>query len=482
MRRSLVPGAARPHRPTGGGGVARLLALLFLPLWLWMGAACGSGMSPEPGEELSGGETTVFNSGENAFGLPAPGLTREEERFFGVGNSFFNQNWVQAPASTTARDGLGPFFNARSCAACHFKDGRGRAPEFDGERPTGWLVRVGVPGQRDEIGSPLGDEAYGSQIQDAAILGFTPEATPVVRYQQVTGTFADGTPYSLRQPRVRFEDAAYGPTDGLAVSARVGNQLVGLGLLEAIPEADLLAREDPDDRDGDGISGRANRVWNVLAQRHTLGRFGWKAEQPTVRQQVASAFHGDMGLTTSLFSRENCTVAPAGCSEAPTGGAPEVEDDALDHVTLYASTLAVPARRDWDDPEVLRGKALFSQIGCASCHVPEMRTGTSAVASALSGQTIRPYTDLLLHDMGEGLADDFVTFEASGREWRTPPLWGLGLFETVNGHMNLLHDGRARGVVEAILWHGGEAEGARDRFRQLSRDERDALVRFLHSL
>ncbi|MEM1053878.1 MAG: di-heme oxidoredictase family protein [Bacteroidota bacterium] len=462
----------------------RLLALVTVPLWVWMGAACDSHgrLAAEAGEEFSGGDVTVFNTGENAFGLPAPQLSREEERFFGVGNSFFNQNWVQSPASTTARDGLGPFFNARSCAACHFKDGRGRAPEFDGERPTGWIVRLGVPGQVDVVGGPVGDTNYGTQIQDGAILGFAPEATPVIRYEEIAGTFADGTPYSLRKPLVRFEDTAYGPIAGVSVSARVANHLSGLGLLDAVPEADLLAREDPNDLDGDGISGRANRVWSVAQQQHVVGRFGWKAEQPTVRQQVASAFHGDMGLTSSLFSDENCTVAPAGCNEAPNGGAPEIVDDALTHTTLYASTLAVPARRDWDNPQVLRGKEIFSAIGCASCHVPQMETGTSTVADALSGQTIRPYTDLLLHDMGDGLADDLATFDASGREWRTPPLWGLGLFETVNGHMNLLHDGRARGVVEAILWHGGEAEASREQFRRLSRDERDDLVRFLHSL
>lgn len=436
----------------------------------------------EDGEELSGGGTTVFNQSVNAFGLPAPGLSREEERFFGVGNSLFNQAWVTAPASTTARDGLGPFFNARSCAACHFKDGRGRPPAFDGEKPTGFLVRLGVPGQRDARGGPLGDDRYGSQIQDQATLDFTAEATILVRYEEVPGQFADGTPYSLRRPTVTFTDEAYGPISDLVVSPRVANHMSGMGLLEAVPDADLLELADPNDRDGDGISGRVNRVWDVLRGDYSLGRFGWKAGQPTVRQQVASAFHGDIGITSSLFNTENCTIAPAGCNEAPTGGSPEIEDRNLDHVTLYSSTLAVPARRDVDAPEVLRGKRLFNEIGCASCHVPQLNTGTSSVADALSNQTIRPYTDLLLHDMGDGLADGLEVFEASGREWRTPPLWGLGLFETVNGHMELLHDGRARGVVEAILWHGGEAEAAQERFRQLDADERDAIVAFLHSL
>jgi CxxC motif-containing protein (DUF1111 family) len=440
------------------------------------------GVRAEEGEELSGGATTVFNAGENAFGLPAPNLTNEEQRFFGVGNSLFNQNWVTAPASTTARDGLGPLFNARSCAACHFKDGRGRTPAFDGERPTGFLVRVGVPGQRDALGGPLGDPSYGSQVQDNAILDVAPEATVLVRWEEVPGAFGDGTPYALRRPVVSFRDEAYGPISGLALSPRVANQVIGMGLLEAVPEADLLALADPTDADGDGVSGRVNRVWDVLRQDYAVGRFGWKAAQPTVRQQSASAFHGDLGLTSSLFSAENCFVAPAGCSDLPTGGSPEVEDRNLDHVTLYVGSLAVPARRDWESPEVLRGKALFTEIGCASCHVPELRTGPSGISPALSDQAIRPYTDLLLHDMGEGLGDELAVFEASGREWRTPPLWGIGLVPTVNGHQELLHDGRARGVVEAILWHGGEAEAARERFRTLPAADRDAVAAFLNSL
>ena len=463
----------------------RLVALALLPLGVWscVAAGCdGTGGDAEAGEELSGGDATVFNTGENAFGLPAPNLTNEEQRFFGVGNSLFNQNWVTAPASTTARDGLGPLFNARSCAACHFKDGRGRPPAFDGERPTGYLVRVGVPGQRDPLGSPLGEPNYGTQIQDNAILDVAPEATVIVRWHEVQGRFGDGTPYTLRKPVVSFRDPAYGPISGLALSPRVANQVIGMGLLEAVPEATLAALADPEDADGDGVSGRVQRVWDVERGAYGVGRFGWKATEPTVRAQVASAFHGDIGITSSLFSDENCFVSTAGCSEIPTGGAPEIEDRSLGHVELYAGSLAVPARRDWDTAPVLRGKGLFNAIGCASCHVPRLQTGPSRIADALSNQTIRPYTDLLIHDMGEGLADGLAVFEASGREWRTPPLWGLGLIPTVNGHQELLHDGRARGVVEAVLWHGGEAEAAKERFRQLSAADRADLVAFLQSL
>ena len=476
---------APPLSRSPGWAWLRLVGLAVLPLVLWASvSSCGhteEGVEVSPFEALSGGAATVHNQSALAFSLPAPGLSREESRFFGVGNSFFNQNWVAAPASAAARDGLGPFFNARSCAACHFKDGRGRPPAFDGERSSGYLVRLGVPGARDAVGSPVGDARYGSQLQDGAVLGFAPEASVVLRYTDVPGAFADGTPYTLRRPALSFASAAYGPLDGLAVSARVANQMPGMGLLEAIPEAALAAAADPDDRDGDGISGRLNRVWDAERQTHTAGRFGWKAEQPTVRQQVAAAFHGDLGITSPLFGAETCTAAPAGCNDVPSGGAPEIDDDNLGHVTLYASTLAVPARRDVSAPEVRRGERLFREIGCASCHLPRLETGVSPIA-ALAGQPIQPFTDLLLHDMGDGLADGFETFSATGREWRTPPLWGLGLIETVNGHQELLHDGRARGVVEAVLWHGGEAEAARERFRQLHAADRAALVRFLHSL
>lgn len=473
-------------RKVYGSGLLRFITLACIPVAIWgVMVACDQtnlADEAEPGEELSGGQVTVFNRSVNAFGLPAPGLTRQEERLFGVGNSFFNQNWVQAPASTTARDGLGPYFNARSCAACHFKDGRGRPPEFDGERPTGYLVRVSVPGEQDAVGGPVGHERYGDQIQDNALLGLPAEATVRVNYVEEPGTFADGTPYSLRRPIVSFTDEAFGPIEGLALSPRVGNHMSGLGLLNAVPESDILALADPDDTDGDGISGRPNYVWNAEEGRATLGRFGWKANQPNVRQQVAGAFLGDIGITTPVFPDENCIAAVSPCDTTPNGGTPEIDPDDFEKVVLYSSTLAVPARRNWDDPTVLRGKALFREIGCASCHVPQLKTGISSVADALSNQTIRPYTDLLLHDMGERLADNREDFLASGSEWRTPPLWGIGLFETVNGHTFFLHDGRARNITEAILWHGGEGETARERFRQLSASERDALLQFLNSL
>ncbi len=437
---------------------------------------------PEPGEELSGGQATVFDTTPNAFSLPVPGLEREQELLFFVGNSFFNKNWVTAPSSTTARDGLGPFFNSRSCAGCHFKDGRGRAPDFEGERPTGLLMRLSVPGAGDH-GGPLPDPVYGGQLQDDAVMGLAAEGVLAVSYEEVPFTFPDGEVVVLRRPVYTFKDPAYGvPNAEMMFSPRVANQMIGMGLLEAVPEEAILALADPDDADGDGVSGRPNYVWDVAAQGTALGRFGWKANEPTVAQQTAGAFLGDIGITTPLFPTQNCTAAAPDCATAPDGGAPEIDPDDFDKVVLYAGALAVPARRDWTDPVVLEGKRLFAEVGCTACHAPLLTTGEHPTLPALSNQTIRPYTDLLLHDMGAGLADGRPDFLATGSEWRTPPLWGLGLIETVNGHSNLLHDGRARGPLEAILWHGGEAETARNNFARLDPSEREAILRFLNSL
>jgi CxxC motif-containing protein (DUF1111 family) len=301
-------------------------------------------------------------------------------------------------------------------------------------------------------------------------------------YTEVHGRFGDGTPYTLLQPTYIIEDLAFGPLHpDIMVSPRVAPAMVGLGLLEAVPEAAILALADPEDRDGDGISGRPNMVLDLRTGETALGRFGWKAGQPTVEQQAAAAFNGDIGITSLLFPAENCPEPQTACRGAVSGGQPEIPEDRLARLAFYARTLAVPAMRNVSDPEVRRGAELFLSGGCSSCHTPRFETGEHETA-ALSNQTIFPYTDLLLHDMGEGLADNRPESEASGQEWRTPPLWGIGLVETVNGHTRFLHDGRARNLTEAILWHGGEATGSREFFRNLSAEDRAALVRFLKSL
>ena len=460
-----------------------LIVTLFILGLFWL-PSCQNGNQAylEEGEALSGGQATVFDVSPNSFSQPAPGLERNQELLFFVGNSFFNQNWVSAPASTTARDGLGPHFNARSCASCHFKDGRGRPPEFAGEAPTGYLIRLSIPGS-DVYGAPLPDPNYGGQLQDFALEQIKAEGSFEIRYEEIPFTFPDGTTTSLRKPTVTFTRLNFGDLHPeIMISPRVGNQMIGLGLLEAVPEETLLALADPIDVNQDGISGRPNYVWDSFNGQMTIGRFGWKANQPNLLHQTAGAFVGDLGITSDLNLMENCTAVQTDCLTSINGGTPEIIGEDLQKVVLYASSLAVPGRREWDTPEVLEGKKLFIESGCADCHTPLLETGIHPTIPALSNQVIRPYTDLLLHDMGEGLADGRPDFQATGSEWRTPPLWGIGLIETVNGHTYYLHDGRARNLLEAILWHGGEAENALNNFINLTKEQRDAIIRFLNSL
>ncbi len=446
-------------------------------------AACGDNASLyEPGEELAGGETTVFDTGKDAFSLAARNLKGARRDAFFVGNAFFKRNWVTAPASTTGIDGLGPTFNASSCAGCHFMDGRGAPPQADGEPFLGLLVRLSVPGE-DAHGGPLDEPTYGGQFNHHAILGALAEGTSRVTYTEVPGMFADGAAYSLRSPTYHLDNLAFGPlANDTMMSPRTAQAMIGLGLLEAIDEDVILALADETDSDGDGISGRANRVWDPKAGATRLGRFGWKANQAGIEQQTSGAFLGDIGITSPLFPTNNCPPAQTACSAQIDGGSPEADQETIDQVTYYGRLLAVPARRDAQDGDVLHGKQLFTDAGCASCHTPKLVTGELDGIPEISHQTIFPYSDLLLHDMGDELADHRPDFLATGTEWRTAPLWGLGLVRVVNGHTNFLHDGRARDVSEAILWHGGEAKDAREAYRAMDSKERTSLLRFVESL
>ncbi|MDF2697957.1 MAG: thiol oxidoreductase, partial [Labilithrix sp.] len=358
----------------------------------------------------------------------------------------------------------------------------GRPPETPDESFLSMLVRLSVPG-RSEHGGPMPDPAYGDQLQENGILGVPAEGVTRVAYAEVAGSFADGAPFSLRRPTYSIEKLGYGPLPAdIQLSPRTAPFVMGLGLLEAIPEATILALADPDDRNGDGISGRPNRVWDAERNATVLGRFGWKANQPNVRQQNAGAFLGDMGITTAMFPNEGCSASQGECLAAPTGATPQVRDLLFDQVTYYMKTLAVPGRRKVDDPVVRRGRKLFDSARCSGCHVTSLETGEDADFPELSKQLIHPFTDLLLHDMGPELADGRPDFEATGSEWRTAPLWGIGLVQTVNRHSYFLHDGRARGFAEAILWHGGEAARSREAFVAMPKADRDALVVFLESL
>lgn len=441
-------------------------------------------VEPEDGEEYPGGKlNTVSDVSGNAFSYPSPGLTGDVDNTnFFVGNSFFKVNWVPSPASTTARDGLGPTFNTLSCSGCHLKDGRGMPPTHEGEMSVGLLIRLSIPGT-DPHGGPNPDPNYGGQLNDRGIMGVDGEGTISIAYNTINGAFDDGTPYTLQEPVYSVKNMGYGPFGGgIMMSPRVGQQVIGLGLLEAIEESRIVSLADENDANGDGISGKANYVWDAVNNKNALGRFGWKANQPSLRQQSAGAFVGDMGITTSLFPEQNCTGIQTGCLTAPSGGTPELEDDDLERMIVYISNLAVPARRDPGGKNILLGKKLFNRMGCASCHVAKHTTGTHPRFTNLSAQTIFPYTDLLLHDMGSGLADGRPDYLANGNEWRTAPLWGIGLIHAVNGHTRLLHDGRARNVEEAVLWHGGEAEKSKNAYKALSKDDRTAVLDFLNSL
>ncbi len=403
-------------------------------------------------------ETPDFS--RNAFGNPFPKLNRDERREFFVGNSFFKLAWVQTGATTTARDGLGPTFNAVSCSGCHLLDGRGMGAAREGHAHVSLLFRLDGA-----------EEQYGSQLNPFAVASVSGEAQPFIKFETESGVFPDGEAYELRRPIFNLINWMFGePPKNTRVSARVANQLIGLGLLEDIPAAEIEAMADPEDKDQDGISGRPAYVLDLRTGAMVLGRFGWKAEQPTVEQQNAAAFNGDMGLTSALFPNENCPSVQLACQAAPKGNAIEVDDHILSRVTMYMRSLAVPVRRKLPDDN---GQKTFTRIGCANCHRP---------GYTLDGVAVFPYTDLLLHDMGPGLADKSVGGDLLATEWRTPPLWGVGLIQTVNNHQNLMHDGRARGVQEAILWHDGESARAKNAYLQLNKAERQGLIDFVNSL
>ncbi|HFQ4973054.1 TPA: di-heme oxidoredictase family protein [Vibrio vulnificus] len=437
----------------------------------------------------SGGDTSVKKEGPNAFSLPAANLPMSKRLDFSVGNSFFRNPWVSAPASTDARDGLGPLFNTNGCQNCHIKDGRGHPPEKGDSHAVSMLVRLSIPALTAEqkkamiTSGVIPEPTYGGQLQDFALQDQKPEGQISIRYSDVPITFSDGTTVVLRKPTVEIRDLAYGEMHPQTLlSARVAPPMIGLGLLESIAEETLLQWADEDDLNQDGISGKLNKVWDVQTQSLAIGRFGWKAGQPTLMQQNAAAFNGDLGLTSHLFPQENCTDRQDLCRKLPNGGSPEVSDNILDFVEFYSQHLAVPIRRNVNDPQVKLGETLFVQSGCESCHKQTVKTAKREALPALSEQTIHPYTDLLLHDMGPGLADNRPEYLANGQEWRTPPLWGIGYTQEVNDHTYFLHDGRARNLMEAVLWHGGEAEAAKQNVLKMSAKERDALIAFLNSL
>ncbi len=452
----------------------------------------------EPFEQMQGGAgTSRKRMNRDAFSHPSSNLTFEQEQDFRVGNGLFKKLWVSSPASTKASDGLGPLYNARSCQGCHLKDGRGRPPR-PGDEAVSLFLRLSIPPQTEEDRQALADKTllripeptYGGQFQAFAVPGLAAEGRFDIEHEDIEVALNGGDIAVLQKPHYKIRDLGFGKMHPeTQFSPRVASPMIGLGLLQAIHAGDIEALADPDDLDGDGISGKISRVRDGRTGDLTVGRFGWKASNPNIRDQTAGAFSGDIGISSpdKPDNYGDCTDVQTKCrallhGEQANLGVSEAPDPVMELVTFYSENLAVPARRDVSDPAVLRGKELFYEVGCTKCHQPKFVTRRDAETPAHQFQLIWPYTDLLLHDMGEGLADDRPVGDASGQEWRTPPLWGIGLTKTVNNHTRFLHDGRARNLLEAVLWHGGEAEAARDQVVAMEPEDRQSLIRFLESL
>ncbi|MCK6572997.1 thiol oxidoreductase [Myxococcota bacterium] len=406
-----------------------------------------------PGSPVrAGGDTTVENRTSSAYAVPAAGLTSDELELHLDGDRAFDSTFVSPPS--LVNPGLGPVFNNDGCSHCHIKDGRG--PPVVGANGLGSPLVVRLS-QSDGTPSP----AFGDQFQDRATYGHEPEGTVDLAWVESTGHYGDGEPFALRRPVVTLIGLDGEPLPaGLLLSPRIPPPVFGLGLLERVPDAEIVALADPDDADGDGISGRVSRVGGVV------GRFGWKADSADLDTVAAAGYAREMGVSNSRYPEAN--------------GEHELDDDVLDAAAFYTRTLAVPARA-MNDPQVDRGEHAFRSMGCGDCHIETLHTGDGPVA-VLRQQVIHAYTDLLLHNMGFDLADGRPEGFASGTEWRTAPLWGIGLAKTVLPDAGFLHDGRARTLAEAILWHGGEGESSRERFRLAPARSRDALIAFLQAL
>jgi CxxC motif-containing protein (DUF1111 family) len=468
-----------------------LLVLLLAGLALGGGGILRAGGAPDDASDASAGAFTVRRFDAAAYLQPVPGLDRRELAAFNRGRRHFDKTWG-AVTSLDFEWGLGPTFVAKSCVECHASGGRGRPPGWSGAQLLSMIVRVSLPGE-DAHGGPLPDPNYGDQLQNRSLSGPFPdfayhtapvpaEAELYLDWDERTEVLGDGESVTLRVPRLRIESLAFGPLgEGAMTSLRIAQPLQGMGLLEAVPEALLL--QIAQRQRGQGVNGRPNYVRDDVNDRTTLGRFGWKANQPSLRQQIAAAALGDMGLTTRLYREQNCPPVQRICAMQTPGNDPELVITDWDELELWTRALAVPAQRNVGGAQVRRGAQLFEAAQCSVCHVPTLHTADAFPGFPRAAQqVIHPYTDLLLHDMGEGLADGRPDFKAGPRDWRTPPLWGLGLSETVNGSTVLLHDGRARTLTEAILWHGGEAQAAREAFRAMSKPDREALVRFVNSI
>ncbi len=466
-------------------------------------------VSFDPQEIKQGGDSGISITSAESYSKPSSNLTASRKGSFFIGNAFFKQPWVVAPASTDSRDGLGALFNVAACQSCHVKDGRGHAPMTADDDADSLLLRLSMPATTEEQRQQLQDSLiekvvhpmYGGQLQDRGIQGVPAEARIAVQWTDKPVTFADGHVETLRAPTFNLTNPGYGAfDDAMMVSPRVALPMIGLGLLEQIPDDDI--KKQASDSNNSDISGKFNWVMDPQTGKHALGRFGWKAGQTKLITQNQSAFNEDMGLTSNIRPHESCMPTQTACLNATTGadeqgnGKPpvEVNDDVAKFVEFYTRNLAVPHRRNADDKLVLAGKKRFYDMGCQSCHTPRYQLPkTDDDHLEQHGQVIYPYTDLLLHDMGDALADRTIAgklppkdaqveFLANSYEWRTPALWGVGLAQIVDPQATFLHDGRARTLMEAVLWHGGEAEKQQQQVLKLDKQGRAELNAFLKSL
>jgi len=455
----------------------RLTSHSFLLSLALFSAGCTSidSNTPKTLSPLGGEGLTTPYSNHKAFSQRAFEMDHDTQDREALGRSFFTIPWVEAPSATTARDGLGPLFSANTCVHCHPNMGAGAPLNADGSMRRSLVLRLS---HMDKI-----DPIYGTQLNVHGVFGVTPEGTPKVSYQTKTITYPDGKRVDLRVPSYHVEDLGYGEmAKETMLAPHIAQPLIGLGLLEAIKEADILANVDAQDKNHDGISGRANYPIDPSTHEKALGRFAWKADAVSVKAQSAGAFINDMGITTPLYPNETCTDAQEACLNSTRGeDAFDAPENILDAVAFFVQTRAVPAQRTPNGTNVLKGYEAFNEANCAACHTPTFTTGNHEIA-AFSNKTIHPFTDLLLHDMGEDLSDHRPSYDATGREWRTAPLWGVGLRATISGEAFYLHDGRARTLEEAILWHGGEALSAKERFMSFPQEKREHLLAFLRSL
>lgn len=405
--------------------------------------------------ERAGDATTTFEVSERSYNLSARNVGLAARIRFADGDEIFETFFT--PAS-----GLGPDYNSDGCTTCHVNNGRQGAPLDGAYLGVGPVVHVSRAGA-GELEAPFALPGYGARLQTYAVDGEA-EATISILWEYVDGQYPDGTTYRLRRPVVSVVGRDGMLPVGAELSLRIPPQVAGPGLLEFVPESDIVAAADPDDLDGDGISGEVQWILDADGTPR-VGRHGWKAESFDLIHQSAAALAEDIGISTSIDSG---------------AGGIELGDDDLADLAFYVEALAIPAGRNIDDPTVIAGANLFESIGCTGCHTPRQRTGQTNTPE-LDDLVIYPFTDLLLHDMGPGLADGRAVFAASGSEWRTAPLWGVGLLDEVNGHLSLLHDGRARSVEEAILWHGGEARAITDAFMALTAEQRAAIIAFVES-